>query len=140
MYKVYALLIGMVIAVMVAFNGALAGGTGDYIAGAMIHLSGLFGVILILLLTKRSFRIPRGIPIYLFSSGAIGVLTILFNNLCFKAFGVSLTLALGLFGQSLAAGIIDHFGLLGMKQSKIRKEKILGFVIIAAGIIMMYVL
>jgi transporter family-2 protein len=53
------------------------------------------------------------------------------------ALGISIPLALGLFGQSLASIIIDHFGLFGMKSIRFRKKKIIGLVFVAAGIVLM---
>jgi len=53
--------------------------------------------------------------------------------------GVSLTLAVSLLGQSLAAIIIDHFGLLGMKKIKFERQKITGLILIVSGIIVMSV-
>lgn len=64
---------------------------------------------------------------------------VLFNNLCFNKLGASLTLSLGLLGQSVAAVIIDHFGLFGMEKHKFQSGKITGFVLIFLGIAVMMV-
>ena len=52
---------------------------------------------------------------YLYGAGAIGVLMVLFSNICFAQLGASLTLSLTVFGELVMSCIIDHFGLLGMK-------------------------
>lgn len=129
--------IGALIAIMVMFNGTLSNIFGNYTASIMIHVVGLFSIILVLLMTKSKIKIHRKIPLYWYSAGAIGVFTVLFNNLSFPILGVSLTLALGLLGQSLASILIDHFGLLGMQVIKFEKKKCLGLLFIALGILMM---
>ncbi|WP_202906312.1 DMT family transporter, partial [Clostridium botulinum] len=60
-------------------------------------------------------------------------------NLSFSKLGVSLTLALGLLGQSLSSIFIDHFGLLGMKVIKFEKKKCIGLLFIILGIFIMTV-
>ena len=137
MYKLYSGLIGVLISVMIAFNGILSNNIGNYPSVIVIHIIGLIGISFILIINKVKLNFGKNIPIYLYSAGAIGVFTVLFNNLSFNTLGVSLTLALGLLGQSVASVVIDHYGLLGMKVIKFKKEKMLGFIIISLGIMTM---
>jgi len=50
-----------------------------------------------------------------------------------------LTLSIGvtLFGQLVMSSLVEHFGLFGMTVNRFKKEKTLGFSIIALGIIVM---
>ncbi len=84
-----------------------------------------FSIIFVLLISRSKIKIQKEIPIYLYSAGAIGVFSVVFSNLSFSKLGVSLTLALGLLGQSLSSIFIDHFGLLGMKVIKFEKRSVL---------------
>ncbi|MBL4938563.1 DMT family transporter [Clostridium sp. YIM B02515] len=131
--------IGTLIAVMIMINGTLSNALGNYTSTMIIHIIGLIAIILVLLASRQKFIINKNIPFYLYSAGAIGVFTVLFNNLTFSSLGVSLTLALGLLGQSVASVIIDHFGLLGMKVMKYQKKKLIGLVFIILGIVIMAV-
>lgn len=131
--------IGALIAVMVMFNGTLSTAYGNYSSSIVIHVTGLFSIILVLLLSRSKFKIQNGVPLYLYSAGAIGVFTVLFNNLSFNRLGVSITLALGLLGQSLSSIIIDHFGLLKMNIVKFEKKKFIGLILITLGIFVMTV-
>lgn len=135
MYKISAIFIGFLVALMVTANGVLAKGAGDMFSVLIIHMVGLVAISIILLVTRKKFSSLRGIPIYLFSAGAIGVFTVLFNNMTINQLGVSLTVAMALFGQSIASVIIDHYGLLGMEVHKFQKEKIVGFLMIGIGIV-----
>lgn len=137
MYKSSAVFIGVLIAIMVTFNGVLANYTGQYNSLLIIHIVGLIAVIIIIIFKKQKFKLPKNIPIHLFSGGLIGVLVVFLNNLCFNAIGASLTLSLGVFGQLILASFIDHYGLFGLNIYKFRKKKILGFSIVLLGLVTM---
>ena len=51
--------------------------------------------------------------------------------------GVSLTVSLSLLGQLITSLVIDHFGCFNMPVAEFDKKKILGLVIIIAGIYVM---
>lgn len=137
MYNIFSAFIGILIAVMLTFNGVLSKNTGSYTSIVIIHLIGLICITVVLILKNARLKLNKQTPLYLYSAGAIGVFTVLFNNLSFNYLGASLTLALGLLGQSMASIIIDHYGLLGAKISKLRKEKLFGLAIICLGIVIM---
>ncbi|HBJ2609385.1 membrane protein [Clostridium botulinum] len=131
--------IGALIAIMTLFNGTLSNTFGNYTSSIIIHVIGLFSITFVLLITRSRIKIQKGIPVYLYSAGAIGVFSVVFSNLSFSKLGVSLTLALGLLGQSLSSIFIDHFGLLGMKVIKFEKKKCIGLLFIILGIFIMIV-
>lgn len=122
---------------MIVFNSTLATYVGQYTSSVMIHASGLLIVSLILILTKSKLVFSKAVPFYLYSGGLIGVFTVVFNNMSFTAIGASLTLSLGLLGQSLISVIIDHYGLLGMKKCPFNFKKLIGFAIICLGLLCM---
>lgn len=139
MYSLYSAFIGMLIAIMIGLNGALSNHLGNYSSSVVVHLVGLISIILILLIKKSKLTFKRGIPLYLYSAGAIGVIILLFNNITFNSLGVSLTVALGLLGQSIASIVIDSYGLFNMKIVKFNKKKLFGFILISLGIVIMTV-
>lgn len=134
-----SVLSGVLIAVMLMVNGVLAGSLGNYTSTVLIHVVGLAAITVVLAVTRSRVVIPRGTPILLFSAGVIGVFTVLFNNIGFIALGASLTIALGLLGQTLASVVIDHFGWFGLPRIKFAKKKALGLALIAAGIVVMVI-
>lgn len=139
MYKSWAVFVGILIAVMVTFNGFLANYVGDYISLIIIHIVGLVALIPILLFKGAKLPRLRGIPIYLFGAGALGVFMVFSSNICFNFLGVSLTLSLILLGQSITSCIIDHYGLFGMEIKRFQKEKLFGFLLVFTGIIAMLI-
>lgn len=137
MTKLISILIGALITLMITLNGTLSTGVGNYTSSVVIHFLGLVATILVVVFTKATFKVRNHLSWYLYSAGAVGVFTVLFNNISFAALGVSLTVALGLLGQTVSSLIIDHFGLLGMKKIEFEKKKIIGLLFIMAGIAVM---
>lgn len=137
MYNFLSLLIGILIAVMVAFNGELSGNIGNYSSLVVIHVIGYLALVLLMLYKKIKIPFKMTLPLWLYSAGAISVGTVLINNLSYSAIGVSLPVALGLLGQSLTSLVFDHYGFLGIPKIKFNKNKIIGIVIIIIGVCIM---
>ncbi|QUI24821.1 DMT family transporter [Vallitalea pronyensis] len=140
MYKMLAGLDGVLIALMVAFNGLLASAIGNEGALLAIHFIGLLGTCILLLGSRTKLKTVKGVPIYLFAAGALGIMNVLFNNQCFLALGAAVTLSLNILGQLLASTIIDYFGLLGLKKCPINKTKLAGMGMMVMGMIVMMTL
>lgn len=137
MFKILATFDGVLIALMVAFNGLLANRIGNHKALIVIHFIGLLGAAILLIGSRTRLKKLGGLPIYFLTAGALGIFNVLFNNLCFLALGATITLSLNLLGQLIASMIIDHFGLLGLEINPINKTKLVGIGIMALGIISM---
>lgn len=135
--KIMSIIIGMLITIMITLNGSLSNVTGNYTSSVVIHLVGLIGIILVLMITKSKLVIKKELPFYLYSAGLIGVATVLFNNISIASIGVSLTVSLGLLGQTIFSLVSDHYGLFGMKKVVFNQRKVIGLVIIIIGIFSM---
>lgn len=79
MYYLFSLLTGILISVMVAFNGGLTELYGVYPATVIVHITGLLFIsVLIIMKHERPFaKIHKW---FLYLGGAIGVATTAFNN------------------------------------------------------------
>lgn len=139
MYKLLAVIIGGIISLMITFNGQLQGSVGATYSLIIIHLVGLTIISIILLVKKEKIKIEEKVPKYLFLGGVIGVALTLVNMITIVSIGVTLTTSLGVFGQLTFSSAIDHFGLLGMDKYKFNNKKIVGFIIIAIGLVIMTV-
>lgn len=137
MYKNLTLINGVILAIMVFFNGMLSNITGPYIGTLIYHIIGLFFIILIALIKKNSFCNLKKIPFILFLPGILSVVTILLNNISIPQIGVTLAGGVGLFGQLVMSSLVEHFGLFGMPINKLKRGKVLGLSIISLGIIAM---
>ena len=142
MNKYLSAFTGALIAVMILFNGVLADAFGNYFSSVIVHIIGLITISAVLVISRGKTKTQNQagkIPLYLYSAGAIGVLTVVFTNIGFSALGVSATIALGLLGQTLVSVIVDHFGLFGMKVIRFEKKKIIGLAVILLGVVTMLV-
>jgi len=133
MYYMLSLLTGILISVMVAFNGGLTEQYDIYSATVIIHIVGLM-LISAVVLIKRERLFAKRYAWFLYLGGAIGVMTTIFNNFSFGRISVSAILALGLFGQSVAGLIIDQYGFFGMPKHPFTRQKLIGLLLIIAGI------
>ena len=140
MLSLLSVISGILIAVMIVQNGSLAEQSGNYTSSIVVHAVGLVAILLWMFFRREKFRWDARTrwPYYL--GGVLGVLTVVANNLCFFSLGVSLSLALGLLGQCIAGGVVDHFGLFGLPRLPFLKQHILSFGLIVSGIVMMYLL
>jgi len=144
MFQVFSLGLGVLIAVMITVNSRLAELIGNIPGSIIVHISGLALVSLIVIITtiggksRRRGTGNRGkIPPYLFLGGVCGVGLVLFNNLCFINLGASLTIAMGLLGQTMAGQVVDVTGFLGMDRHPFRRWKLIGWGLVIAGALVM---
>ena len=138
MYNIIPVIIGMLIALMVFFNGMLSQVTGSYLATVIIHAVGII-VCFILISIKKQKKIENyKLPAWMYLGGVIGVGTTLFNNMAFGHISISSILVLSFLGEIIASLIIDQFGFFSLKKRKINKKKILSLIIILSGIFIIF--
>ncbi|NLC31923.1 MAG: DMT family transporter [Clostridiales bacterium] len=137
MYYFLSLMAGMLISVMVVFNGELNARVGQIAALVLIHMAGIVFMSILLLIKKQKPRFKR-LPVYLYIGGFIGIVTTVFNNTAFGKISVSAMMALGLLGESVSSLLADHFGLLGLPKRPFRRQKLWGGLLSLAGIIWMW--
>ena len=137
MYYLLSLLAGMLISVMVVFNGGLNGRVGQTAALVIIHVAGLFFILLLMLIKGEKLRLKR-LPFYLYLGGMLGIMTTVFNNTAFGHISVSAMMALGLLGESVSSLLADHFGLLGLPKRPFRRQKLWGGLLALAGVVFMW--
>lgn len=140
MYKNLGVIVGIILAIMLFFNGMLASITGPYMSTLIFHVIGLIIILIISIITKNKISDLTKIPVLFLLPGVLSVLTIQLNNICIPQIGITLVVGISLFGQLVMSNIVDHFGLFGMPINKFRKEKIVGFSIILLGIIAMIII
>jgi transporter family-2 protein len=138
----YALLMcvaGMGIPVMAALNGAL----GVKLHSPALATSILFfvGWVVSLLYLLLSGGMPKTItqepiPIFFYLGGLLVIFYILSITWVAPKFGVGNAVAFVLLGQLISLAIIDHYGLLGAPQTSISVLRLIGLVLMVAGVFM----
>lgn len=134
-----SIICGIIISIMIVMNSDLSSSMGIYTSAALIHLTGLVLITTILKVKKLSMKYDKTIPFYWYSGGVIGILTTVFQNVTVPNLGVSKTLALGLFGQSIISILIEHFGWFETPKRLLCKKELVGIGLILSGIVVMFV-
>lgn len=133
MTKWIAYFTGLVLSLMIYFNGQLSTVTSTYISNVIYHGFGVlfFGVVLLFIgsqKTQTPFKWQYMIP------GLMGSLTIILNNYVVGKIGVTLMIAFTLLGQVITSLLIDHYGLLDKPVSKTHKKQWLGVAVMSFGL------
>jgi transporter family-2 protein len=137
MHEIGALVAGAIISVMLGANAALADIVGPFFALVVINVSGLIAVICVMLAGRRTLVFGGGLHWVFYLAGVSGVVLTFLNNVTVGAIGVTLSLALGSVGQFFASALIDHYGLLGVDRRPFQARKLAGFLLVAAGVVVM---
>ena len=77
---------------------------------------------------------PAGTPWTLYIGGLCGFVIILSLAFVFPRIGVTWSIALVVLGQSAAALVIDHFGLMGMPRDPVTMSRVAGLALVAGGV------
>ncbi|WP_195600044.1 DMT family transporter [Longibaculum muris] len=131
---ILAILAGTIVTIMNVFNGQLSNQVGVYLSTVIIHLVGLFTLIIIMIIKKQKISFQNHIPLILYTGGMIGVFTVLFNVMSISTIGAALVTALGLLGQMLTSLVLEYKGWLGAKKRTLTFQKVISLVIVMIGI------
>ena len=137
MYNILALAIGALISVMVSLNSGLESYVGSTYSVVIIHAVGLISILIVAAIKKEKVVIKEAIPFYLFLGGIFGVMLTLVNVITIGSLGVALTTALAVFGQLVFSSLVDHFGLFGLTKYEFNPKKLIVFLIVFIGIVIM---
>lgn len=137
MYRNLAFINGILLAVMIFFNGLVSKITGPYLGTLIYHVTGLLLVAGIAAWKKNRLpRVSNQSPLLLLP-GILSVVTILLNNITMPQLGLTLATGMALFGQLVMSSLVEHFGLFSREANPLRKEKLIGLGIISLGILVM---
>ena len=131
---ILAILAGTIVTILNVFNGQLSNQVGVYLSTVIIHLVGLFTLIIIMIIKKQKISFQNHIPLILYTGGMIGVFTVLFNVMSISTIGAALVTALGLLGQMLTSLVLEYKGWLGAKKRTLTFQKVISLVIVMIGI------
>lgn len=135
-YKFQTIFLGTLTALMILTNGELSKVFGNAGSSVIIHLIGLAGCLVWLLLSTKAKRfdaIPKGIPLFEMSGGIIGYMTVWLTNASFMGLGVAATLALAIAGQTLFATVLDATGYLGVTRRQIKPLEFISLLLTLVG-------
>ena len=136
-YATIMLVAGIGIPIMAALNAELgirlqSPGT----ASSVLFLVGLLGSLIYLVIVEKTLPHASNFeaPIYFYLGGGFVFFYVLSIAWVAPVFGVGNAIAFVLLGQLIAMATIDQFGLLGAPQISLTPLRILGLILMAAGV------
>lgn len=137
-YLALALITGALIPIQAATNTVFSRNIGNpVITGLMVFIIGSVGMLLFVLLSRSAF--PSGqqlasAPAYSYVGGLIIATYVVLITTLVPRIGVGTSIGLIVTGQIICAVIIDHFGLFNVTVNPVSVTRIVGMVLMIAGV------
>ena len=135
-----ALAAGIVLPVQFGVNSQLRTFVGGPVAAAAVSfVVGTVALALAALVVQRSIPEPDSIasaPWWAWTGGLLGAFFVLASIILTPRLGAATTIGLILTGQVLASMVIDHFGLIQVPVHHASFPRIIGALLIVAGVVM----
>lgn len=131
---------GLVLTVQVGVNSTLRTSLGSPVMAALTSfVVGLVGLALFLVLTRASLPTKAAlsaVPLWAWAGGLLGAFYVASTIIVGPRLGAAALLALSVLGQLLASLVVDHYGWLGFPQHSISIARLLGAVLLFAGVLL----
>ena len=135
-----AILAGMAVPVQATLNSKLADSLGSQVPAAAMALGlGCVTLVVFMLVSGvplTSYAALKTTPVGYMIGGFFGAFFVGSMVYTVPRIGVALSLALTVGGQMLVALVIDHLGWMGMEQKGLNAWRVLGAVLITAGVVL----
>jgi len=130
------LLAGVGIPLLAALNARLGANIGSPAAAAVVLFVVAFSaaVVVTLITGPSALRALSGQPWHLFTAGLFVAFYVLTITWIAPSFGVGNAVFFVLIGQLISAAAIDHFGLFGAQVTPVSATRVLGILVMAAGV------
>jgi len=138
-YSSLMLLAGLGIPLMAALNGGLGNKLqSPALAATILFIVGLAISITYLLVVEGvpTELYKSSIPWFFYFGGVFVMFYILSITWVAPRFGISNAVSFVLLGQLIAMSIIDHYGLVGAIQTTLSPPRVIGLILMAAGVLM----
>ncbi len=140
-YLAGALIAGMLIPIQTGYNTQLGRALNGPVYSTMAVFAAAIATTVVIALLLR-VPIPaladaaRAPLLSWVAGGALGAIYIVALTIVAPKLGAAATVALVVSGQMLCSAIIDHFGLLGFPVHEVTTLRMLGFVLMAGGVVL----
>jgi transporter family-2 protein len=139
--KVVALLLsagaGMLVAMQPPINSKLGQATGTFAAAAISFTVGTAALVVVALVAGgNNVGAIRDVPWWYFAGGFIGAVFVASSLVTVRTLGAGGVVAATIAGQLTFSLIIDRFGLLGLEARPLAWTRVLGVVLLAAGVLL----
>ncbi|MHC8393324.1 DMT family transporter [Pseudomonas sp. LB3P93] len=135
-----AVIAGAVVPFQSAINANLTRGLGHPLWATLASLLVSIVVVLPIMLAMRlplpSLTFITKAPLWMWAGGAFGVCFISLALMLLPKLGASGFIALALAGQVVASLVLDHFGLFGLVERQMTLPRVVGAVLLLAGVML----
>lgn len=134
-----AFLSGAFLPIQAGLNSKLGKAVASPVYASMLSfVVGMLGLIAYILLTGQSVSWAgiKDVPAYVWLGGLLGAFYVTVIILAFPVLGPGLTFGLVVAGQMTISILLEHFNVLVAQQNPISFTKILGVMLVVAGVIM----
>ena len=139
-YIVVALVLGAILPVQAAINTRLGKTVGTPAAAAFVSFAvGTVALFTYLLLTRQFNWQTAALvqaPWWIWIGGLLGTFYVAGIVALLPSLGTVLTFSLVIAGQTIAAVVIDHFGWLNVAIREVSPGRILGIILLIAGVVL----
>lgn len=137
---IVALASGALLPVQAAYNTDLGKTMNSSVMASLISFAiGTLSLLIYALVSRQSFTTDglRQLPLYTWTGGVIGAVYVTAVVLIYPRLGPSMSFCLLVLGQLLITLVFEHFNILTQEQHLITWQRLVGLVLVVAGIYMM---
>jgi transporter family-2 protein len=139
--KVVALVLsaaaGMLVAMQPPINSKLGQATGNFAAAAISFTVGTIALVVVALVAGgNNISAIRDVPWWYFAGGFIGAVFVASSLVTVRTLGAGGVVAATIAGQLTFSLVIDRFGLLGLEARPLSATRVIGVVLLAAGVLL----
>lgn len=130
--------VGGLVGLQAPMNGRLRGAIGGVPAAVWNNLLGVSALLLLLVLTRSAFATDdlKGVPWWAFLGGLCGAAFVFVSLTTVGTLGAAGITAAAITGQLTISIIVDQFGLVGVTRQPITPVRIVGVLLLAAGVVL----
>jgi transporter family-2 protein len=125
---------GMAIGVQSPMSSMISQRLGMLESIFIVHAGGALVVLIPILVFGSRLREWRSVPWYTLGAGAFGLIVIASMSYMIPRIGIAGALITLLAGQLIVGSLLDHFGWLGVTQRLLDLPRIIGLIVVMAGV------
>ena len=138
LYVLTAVAVGTLLPIQAIINSRLRCYVGGPVSATFVSVT-ISTVTMLAVLAATRTSVPtsgRGGPWWVWSGGVLGVAIVIASLGLVSRLGAAFLFALFVVGQMLASLVIDHFGVLGVSQHDISPLRLIGVLLLIAGVVL----
>jgi len=139
LFLLLALIAGACAPTQAGINAQLRLWTGDPVSAAMISFAvgtlSLFVYALVLRIPWPPVRTAGELPWWMWAGGCLGAFLVAVTIMLVPKLGAATMMAFMIAGQMLAGLVLDHYGLVGYELRPVNEWKVVGAILLVAGVV-----